>query len=276
MVLEALEERIAPTIVVVGSQISWADSNGDGITVEYSGPAGSFVNVLNAAGGDIGLASTGSLSGAEVVLPGDLAGVKAGSVTDSTILAGGDIGAVQANLIYGSHIRAEGMLEKVLIGSAGMMDSNLTGIGGIGTFISRGSVVGSTLSSLDDPNPGVTPLGGGAIGSLRAGELHGVTVEALKGFGSIKVTGAVSDTTFDAWHSDAALGYDVGGDLGSFSTRALVGSSVEVLGNVGAAKIANPGIIGASHINVGGNLAALQVRGGISDASEIHVADSLT
>ncbi len=237
-------------------------------------PTGALQGVLN-AGGDIGLISTGSLSGAEVSLPGNLTGVKAGGVMDSTILAGGDIGTVQANLIYGSQVRADGMLGKVLIGRAGMMDSSLTGVGGIGTLVSRGLVVGSTISSLDDPNPGVTPLGGGTIGSLRGTELHDVTVEALGGFGTIVVTGAVSDSSFDTWHYDPVLGYDVGASIQRFQAGTMISSSIEVYGNVGQMKIGAAGMVDGSLVSVGGSTGNVLISGGMADSASLAVAGDL-
>jgi len=51
--LEEMEDRIAPTVVAAGAQITFTDANGDTIRIEYLGPDNSSIDVTNPSGGDI-------------------------------------------------------------------------------------------------------------------------------------------------------------------------------------------------------------------------------
>jgi hypothetical protein len=54
LILEALEPRIAPTVLTADGMLPFTDSNGDHIQVYYDGPEGSQIDVLDTGGGDIG------------------------------------------------------------------------------------------------------------------------------------------------------------------------------------------------------------------------------
>ena len=225
--------------------------------------------------GDLGLLSTGVLAG-DVGVGGDLTTLRAGSIMHTDLEVGGNAGLIRSDVVFASDMWIDGVLEQMRLGRGGMLDSELQALGGIGSFNSAGAVVNSDIASLYDTGEALV---GGMIQQFRAPEMDSVDVYAFAGFGTVTVTGVISDSEFDARHDDPYSDppTEVGGGIARFQVGGMADESgLAVLMDAGQVSIGRGGMAGDSDVEIGGNLGTFQNQGDMSDVSDLGVGGNLT
>ncbi len=177
--MEELEERIAPTVIAAGESLTWDDANDDSVTVEYNGPDGSQVDILNTLAGDIDdgddigtITFTGASLESELIITADGAGGN-DIVIEGGISAPGaqDVGTISIGIEDGGAEAGEAAL-----GTGFSLDVG----GALGTVFLNGDF------DCDTMNQSITA--GGDIGALVfLGNLH---LEAGTGLLDVAAGGA--------------------------------------------------------------------------------------
>lgn len=122
--VEELEQRIAPTTILPGGSFSWTDASLDIVTAYYDGPAGSYVELLDAVGGNIDpFENVGSIEFVDSDFSSSLYVVVTAPFISNDIPVGSiftsgseDVGVISIGIDDGANWNADGTVDDITIG----------------------------------------------------------------------------------------------------------------------------------------------------------------
>lgn len=248
--IEELEDRIAPTVVAPGDTLTWLDSSGDEITVHYSGPAGSQVDVTDLTDGSIG------------------AGDDIGWLT----VTGGDYSSLLVVESDGGDIVIQNGVRSTTAGAS------------LGT-VALGVNLSGTNAGTVELGAGAQILSQGNIGSVIMHgnidfDVAGQSIDAAGNIGLVEVRGNMTLDTTDGADIDA--GTDGNGDVsfilvtGDVTQNGQALATSDISGSISVADDAGTGATGQVQIalsgaGVAGTVLAIPVIGGGSVVSQVTV-----